>query len=148
MQHLFSIALMLVIACTTPEPGITADIPEEAPEETAIVEEVQETNEEAPEMHEEPADMEYLGSYTITEYNYCEGGGENYTTAGGYEPVPWWTCAAPYDIEMGTVIYVDGLGEFQVQDRGGFSGDIIDVHTGYDVGQIGSIQRDVYIVHK
>lgn len=93
--------------------------------------------------------LDYLGTYQITAYSYEEGGGENYYTAGGYEPIPWYTCAAPYDVPMGTILYIEDFGEFQVQDRGAFPSYIIDVHVGYDDPDvIGLQEKDVYIVRK
>lgn len=93
--------------------------------------------------------MQYIGDYTVSAYNYSEGGGENYCTAGGYEPTPYYTCAAPYDIPMGTVLYIEDLGEVQVQDRGNFPSDWIDLHIGYDsIDSWDMRPRKVYIVRK
>lgn len=93
--------------------------------------------------------MQYIGDYTVSAYNYSEGGGENYYTAGGYEPTPYYTCAAPYDIPMGTVLYIEDLGEVQVQDRGNFPSDWIDLHIGYDsIDSWDMRSRKVYIVRK
>ena len=111
-----------------------ADVPEiaEAPAEPVI---------------EEPA-MEYVGDYRITAYAFYEGGGENYYTAGGYEPVPYWTCATTEEFDFGTVLYIEGIGEVQVQDRGGFAPGIIDLHIGWDsMDSFEDKTRAVYIVH-
>ena len=92
--------------------------------------------------------LEYVGDYRITAYNFFEGDGENYATAGGYEPVPYWTCAATYDFPMGTVLYIEDLGEVQVQDRGAFPDGIIDLHIGYDpIESFDDRVRQVYVVH-
>ena len=92
-------------------------------------------------------DMDYIGTYRITAYNYYEGGGENYYTAGGYAPVPYYTVAAPQDIDMGTILYIDGVGEVQVQDRGNFPADRLDLHIGYDpIESWDDRYRDVWVV--
>ena len=94
-------------------------------------------------------DMEYVGDYRVTAYAYYEGGGENYYTAGGYEPTPYYTVAAGYEFDMGTVLYIEGIGEVQVQDRGGFPDGIIDLHIGYDsMESFEDTTRAVYIVHE
>lgn len=110
---------------------------------------------EVPEIVQEPAEpvmeepaMEYVGDYRVTAYAYYEGGGENYYTAGGYEPVPYWTCATTEEFDFGTVLYIEGIGEVQVQDRGGFAPGIIDLHIGYDpMESFEDKTRAVYIVH-
>ncbi len=76
--------------------------------------------------------LEYVGDYTITAYGYYEGGGENYHTAGGYEPTPYYTIAATEEFEMGEILYIEDFGVVQVQDRGAFPDGIIDMHIGYD----------------
>lgn len=89
----------------------------------------------------------YLGTYEITAYSYEEGGGENYGTAGGYTPTPYYTVAAPYDIEMGTVLYIEGIGEVQVQDRGAFPDNVIDLHIGHDdPEQFGRQEHNVFLL--
>ena len=94
-------------------------------------------------------DMVYVGDYRVTAYAYYEGGGENYYTAGGYEPVPYYTVAAGYEFDMGTVLYIEGIGEVQVQDRGGFPDGIIDLHIGHDpMESFEDTTRAVYIVHE
>lgn len=92
---------------------------------------------------------EYIGDYTVSAYNYYEGGGENYQTAGGYTPTPYYTVAASEDIPMGTILYIEDLGEVQVQDRGGFPSDWIDLHIGYDdIDSWDMRERKVYIVER
>lgn len=111
----------------------------------ADVPEIAETSAEP--VIEEPA-MEYVGDYRITAYAFYEGGGENYYTAGGYEPVPYWTCATTEEFDFGTVLYIEGIGEVQVQDRGGFAPGIIDLHIGWDsMDSFEDKTRAVYIVH-
>ena len=99
---------------------------------------------------EEPAEpeMEYVGDYRVTAYAFYEGDGENYQTAGGYEPVPYYTCATTEEFDFGTVLYIEGIGEVQVQDRGGFGPGIIDLHIGNDpMESFEDTTRAVYIVH-
>ncbi len=99
------------------------------------------------EQEQEPY-MEYVGDYRVTAYAYYEGGGENYYTAGGYEPVPYYTVATGDEFDLGTILYIEGIGEVQVQDRGGFGPGIIDLHIGYDpMESFEDRVREVYIVH-
>lgn len=92
-----------------------------------------------------PAPMECVGTFTVSAYNYSEGGGENYYTAGGYEPVPYYTCAASDAFEIGEILYIEGIGEVQVQDRGNFPDDWIDLHIGYDpIDSFDMREREVY----
>ena len=113
---------------------------------------------DVPEIQEEPVEiqqeeiaepsMEYVGDYRVTAYAYYEGGGENYYTAGGYEPVPYYTVATGDEFDIGTVLYIEGIGEVQVQDRGGFGPGIIDLHIGNDpMESFEDTTRAVYIVH-
>ena len=113
---------------------------------------------DVPEIREEPVEiqqeeiaepsMEYVGDYRVTAYAYYEGDGENYYTAGGYEPVPYYTVATGDEFDLGTVLYIEGIGEVQVQDRGGFGPGIIDLHIGYDsMDSFKDTTRAVYIVH-
>lgn len=89
--------------------------------------------------------MEYVGTFTVSAYNYDEGGGENYYTAGGYTPVPYYTCAASDAFEIGEILYIDGIGEVQVQDRGNFPDNWIDLHIGYDpIDSFDMREREVY----
>ena len=92
--------------------------------------------------------MEYVGDYRVTAYAFYEGDGENYATAGGYEPVPYYTCATTEEFDFGTVLYIEGIGEVQVQDRGGFAPGIIDLHIGWDpMESFEDCTRAVYVVH-
>ena len=124
-------AIMAQAATSAPVP----EIPEDVPAEPVI---------------EEPAEpeMEYVGDYRVTAYAYYEGGGENYQTAGGYEPEPYYTCATTEEFNFGTVLYIEGIGEVQVQDRGGFAPGIIDLHIGWDsMESFEDKTRAVYVVH-
>ena len=92
---------------------------------------------------------EYAGTDTVTAYNYHEGGGENYYTAGGYTPTPYYTVATTEEFPLGTILYVEDLGEVQVQDRGNFPENWIDLHIGYDSIESWDMrEREVYIVHR
>lgn len=92
--------------------------------------------------------MEYAGDYRVTAYAYYEGGGENYYTAGGYEPIPYWTCATGDEFPFGTILYIEGIGEVEVQDRGGFGPGIIDLHIGdTPMSEFEDRTRAVYVVH-
>lgn len=92
-------------------------------------------------------DMEYIGDYRVTAYAYYEGGGENYYTASGATPIPYYTVAATDDFPFGTVLWIDGIGEVEVQDRGSFSEGIIDLHIGNDpMDTFDDRVRAVYVV--
>jgi 3D (Asp-Asp-Asp) domain-containing protein len=99
---------------------------------------------------EEPAPVyEYMGDYRVTAYAYYEGGGENYQTAGGYTPVPYYTVATNEEFDLGTILYIEGIGEVQVQDRGGFPEGIIDLHIGDDpMSSFDDRVRKVYVVRR
>ena len=57
---------------------------------------------EVPEIVQEPAEpvMEYVGDYRVTAYAYYEGGGENYSTASGATPVPYYTVATGSEFSL------------------------------------------------
>ena len=119
--------------------------------QTISVADVPEIQEEPVEIQqEEPAEpsMEYAGDYRVTAYAYYEGNGENYSTASGATPVPYYTVATGEEFDFGTVLYIEGIGEVQVQDRGGFGPGIIDLHIGDDpMESFEDTTRAVYIVH-
>lgn len=105
---------------------------------------------EVPEIVQEPAEpvMEYVGYYRVTAYAYYEGGGENYSTASGATPVPYYTVATGSEFDFGTILYIEGIGEVEVQDRGGFDAGIIDLHIGNDpMESFEDTTRAVYVVH-
>lgn len=96
-----------------------------------------------------PQNMEYVGDYRVTAYAFYEGGGENYCTASGATPMPYYTVATGDEFPFGTVLYIDGIGEVEVQDRGGFDAGIIDLHIGNDpMESFEDTTRKVYIVRE
>lgn len=98
---------------------------------------------------EQAPDMEYVGDYRVTAYAYYEGGGENYATASGATPVPYYTVATGEEFDFGTVLYIEGIGEVEVQDRGGFDEGIIDLHIGWDsMESFEDRTRAVYIIRR
>ena len=124
-------AIMAQAATSAPVP----EIPEDEPAEPVIEETA------------EPV-MEYIGDYRVTAYAFYEGNGENYATAGGYEPIPYWTCATGDEFPFGTILFIEGIGEVQVQDRGGFGPGIIDLLIGDDpMSSFEDTTRAVYVVH-
>lgn len=105
--------------------------------------------EPAPEPVVEEPQMEYLGDWTISFYCNCEictGQWAGGPTASGAMPTPWYTVATG-DLPFGTILYIDGLGTFEVQDRGTGYG-WLDVFVGsHDVALANGLQtRSVYIV--
>lgn len=94
------------------------------------------------------AGMTYVGDYRVTAFNYSEGNGENYYTASGAEPVPYYTVATNEEFEFGTILYIEDIGIVEVQDRGNFDEGIIDLHIGYDpMESFEDTTRAVYVVH-
>ena len=91
--------------------------------------------------------MTYVGDYRVTAYAFYEGGGENYYTASGAEPVPYYTVATNDEFEFGTILYIEDIGIVEVQDRGNFQEGIIDLHIGYDsMDSFDDRTRKVYLV--
>ena len=94
------------------------------------------------EIVEEEPSSNYLGYYTLTAYewtgNPCANG--NYPTEG-------YTVACN-SLPLGTRIYIEGYGEYVVEDRGGMSDSVIDIYLGdYDTCiQFGVQGANVYIV--
>lgn len=94
-------------------------------------------------VYAEEVDFGYLGGYTLTAYewtgNPCANG--NYPTCG--------YTAACNSLPLGTRIYIEGLGEYVIEDRGGMSDNVIDIYMG-DVDtclQFGVQYADVYIIY-
>lgn len=117
------------------------------PVEVPLPENVSEIVEEP----EEPT-MIYLGEFKITGYDphcaHCCGKTDGITASGTVATVGY-TCAGGSQFEIGTRLYIDGLGERVVEDRGGFPSTTIDVvcedHAGcYAI----TGNYDVYIIEE
>lgn len=97
---------------------------------------------EAESQEEASEELEYAGIFELTAYtwtgNTCANG--NYPTAG-------YTVASNY-FPLGTRIYIEGMGEYTVEDTGGMATNVIDVYMeGSDnCKQFGRRQAGVYIV--
>lgn len=93
--------------------------------------------------------MEYAGDYRVTAYAYYEGDGENYFTASGMEPIPYYTVATNDEFEFGTILWIEGIGEVMVMDRGNFDEGIIDLLIGDDpMDSFEDRTREVYIIRR
>lgn len=108
--------------------------------------------EKAIDISEDEKDVEqsYLGSYRITGYDTCSNccGSSTGITASGEKAIAWYTCAASKDIPFGTKLYIEGLGNFCVQDRGGFGKNTIDICVNDHEEAYGITGTyDVYIVN-
>lgn len=92
--------------------------------------------------------MTYIGDMTISAYSIDEGNGENKTTASGNEPKAYKTIATSNEFPFGTHLYIEGIGECVVEDRGGEliqSGERIDLFIGEDNPEdFGLKERKVY----
>ena len=95
-----------------------------------------------PEEPQEPT-LTYLGTYQLTAYawtgNRCANG--NYPTLN-------YTIASN-SIPMGSRVYIEGYGEFVVEDTGGMSSNVIDVYMGdYSTCiQFGRRTANVYLIN-
>lgn len=90
----------------------------------------------------------YLGDWTITFYCNCSeccGQWAGGNTASGTVPTEGRTVACG-SLDFGTVVYIDGLGEYIVEDRG-VNGDWIDVYLDSHerCNQMGMLSRGVYL---
>ena len=97
---------------------------------------------------EKKANMEYLGNWTLTAY------ANDGQSASGRANIPGQTCACNC-LPFGSVIYVDGMGEYVVTDRGASSGqwawhnsNWADLYMGSssECYSCGVQHRDVYLV--
>ena len=85
----------------------------------------------------------YLGVYELTAYewtgNCCANG--NYPTTG-------YTVACN-SLALGTHIYIEGYGEYVVEDRGGMAGNVIDIYLGDSEScrQFGRRSANVYLMN-
>ena len=136
------ILLMAVFIATTgfqetetEEQRIKAKAEEIRIRETAKVQELIDKDAERPK-------RTLLGTYELTAYewtgNSCSNG--NYPTEG-------YTVACN-SLALGTRIYIEGYGEYTVEDRGGMAGNVIDIYMGdYDSCiQFGRHTAEVYII--
>lgn len=114
------------------EPQEDTEEAEPAPEPT----EVPEAKEEA------SGELEYAGIFELTAYpetgNPC---------ANGSYPTTGYTVASNY-FPLGTRIYIEGMGEYVVEDTGGMASNVIDIYMGdYDTCiEFGRRQAGIYIV--
>lgn len=122
------------------------DTPEGTPEpqEDTREDEVVPTPTPEPEAKEEASgELEYAGIFELTAYawtgNPCANG--NYPTTG-------YTVASNY-FPLGTKIYIEGMGEFTVEDRGGMADNVVDIYMGdHDTCiQFGRQQAGIYIIN-
>ena len=93
--------------------------------------------------------LTYLGNYQITFYcpcSICCGQWATGCTASGVLATAWHTVAC--DLPFGTVLEIEGLGQFVVEDRG-VSGNWIDVFVDdhQTALNLGLQYRDVYVVN-
>ena len=81
------------------------------------------------EAEEAEAARRYLGQYKITGYDVCVHccGKTDGITASGTQATVGRTCAAPPDIPFGTRLWIEGVGERIVEDRGCLGTSKIDV---------------------
>lgn len=96
--------------------------------------------------------MTYLGDYTITFYCQCEECCGRWawsnSTASGAVPSAGWTVAAGEGLPFGSVIYIEGFGEYCVQDRGVPDGWIdIYVNDHSEIPGYGMTTSSVYLVY-
>lgn len=110
-----------------------------------LTEELEEIPTEEPEAVPETSESSYgtyLGWYELTAYEWtgspCANG--NYPTAG-------YTVACN-SLALGTRIYIEGYGEYVVEDRGGMAGNVIDIYMGdyNSCIQFGRQGANVYII--
>lgn len=93
--------------------------------------------------------LTYLGNYTITFYCPCEiccGEWATGCTASGVMATEWHTVASG-QFDFGTELYIEGLGNFVVEDRG-VEGNHIDIFVNdhQQALDLGLQYRDVYLI--
>ena len=154
----YSIAEATTIPTATPVPTqeIVSEITEVPTEE--ITEQVQEyeitditeNTEEVVQsdyIDDSTSNMTYLGEYTVTFYCPCPEHCNGTLTASGQEGIPWGSVACA-DLPFGTTVYIEGLGEFTVLDRGVGSG-CMDIFVGYhdEIPEYGMTTASTYILN-
>lgn len=138
-KALFLLAVMFITLTgfqeETEEDRIKAKAEEIRIRETAKVQELIDKDAERPK-------RTLLGTYELTAYewtgNPCSNG--NYPTEG-------YTVACN-SLALGTRIYIEGYGEYVVEDRGGMAGNVIDIYMGdYDSCiQFGRRSASIYLL--
>ena len=93
----------------------------------------------------------YVGDWTVTFYCQCEACCGRWawsnSTASGAAPEAGWTVAAGESFTFGTILYIDGFGYYEVQDRGVPDGWVdIYVNGHSEIPGYGMTTASVYIV--
>lgn len=130
-----------ILDCYKKEEATTEGVSE--PQEDTREDEAAPTPTPEPEAKEETSgELEYAGIFELTAYewtgNPCANG--NYPTTG-------YTVASNY-FPLGTRLYIEGMGEYTVEDRGGMADNVIDIYM-EDSGvciEFGRRQAGVYII--
>ena len=79
-------------------------------------------------------------------YTCCCGDYADGYTASGTIATQGRTCAAPAEIPFGTVIHIDGLGDYIVEDRGGaIKGNRIDIYFSNHQSALNFGRKTVYL---
>ena len=122
-----SLALETPMPFTSPSPTpTTTPTPAPAPALEFLAATVTQDDEQ-PEQEREP-EREYLGTYTVVGYDTCAAccGWTAGITASGTQATVGRTVAMN-GIPFGTTLYIEGIGERIVEDRGGMADGVIDV---------------------
>lgn len=87
--------------------------------------------------------MTYVGYYELTAYEET-----GYCCANGNYPTLGYTVACN-SIPLGTRIYIEGYGEYTVEDRGGMGGNVVDIYLGdpYACKLFGRQGANIYIIN-
>lgn len=111
---------------------------QEAEAKRKIEEEKKRAEEEAARKAAEEAaqaksNMTYVGKFKITGYDawcyHCNGSTSGLTASGNVAVVGRTVAASSKYFALGTKIYIEGYGEYVVEDRGAFKSNVIDVAT-------------------
>ena len=132
----------------TPEEPTTTEVysetlsePQEDTEEIEVALEAIGTTESQEKASEESAgELEYAGIFEITAYTWTGN-----PCANGNYPTARYTVASNY-FPLGTKIYIEGVGEFVVEDTGGMASNVIDIYMDSqdECVQFGRRQAGVY----
>ena len=125
-----------------------AEIQEVKAEVSEVKEEISEVEEMLQHLEaEEPTETDRyhslpLGHYTLTAYEWTGN-----TCANGNYPSKGYTIACN-SLPIGTRVWIEGYGEFTVEDRGGMAYNVIDIYLGdYDECiEFGVQEADVYLI--